>query len=89
MSKLIIGLILLAVVFLFSLAPIARAQTCICYQPIPDGVKFAYRCELGCPCPEGATDPECEACEKLEMVFFNIECCSGDQDCLPPPDPSQ
>lgn len=87
MRKSILTLILLSVLFLLSFSQIARAQDCACYQPIPDGVKFAYRCELGCPCPEGATDPECEACDRLERVFSNIECCSGTADCSPPPDP--
>ena len=93
MSKLILSLVLLSVVLLFSSAPNAGAQTMCEFRCgpgpgyVPGGVAFAYKCEMNCPsCPEG--NPECKACDRLEMVFGKeLRCCSLlIQDCEAPPD---
>jgi hypothetical protein len=75
MSKSILRYILLSLVFLFSLAPIAGAQTqCVYPLSFPDGVAFAYKCELDClNCPVGK--PQCKACDNLELVFPDLERC--------------
>jgi len=76
MSKSILKLILLSVVFLFSLAPIAGAQALCEFPAPPSGVMFAYKCELDCyNCLVG--DPGCKACDRLEIVFPNIEACAN------------
>ena len=92
MRTLILTFTLPLMVFLFSLTPIAKACTAcelgrcpfIC-GAAPEGVLRTYKCELGCPCPEGATDPECAACDRLEMAFNGIECWTSLIDCDQPP----
>jgi len=75
MRKSILRYSLLSLVFLFSLAPIAGAQnTCVFPVSFPDGVAFAYKCELDClNCPVG--EPQCKACDNLELVFSDLERC--------------
>lgn len=75
MSKLFLSLMLVTVLILFSLATNVRAQA-LCQFPVsfPDGVAFAYKCELDClNCPVG--EPQCKACDNLELVFSDLEGC--------------
>ena len=81
MSKSILRLILLSIVFLFSLALMAGAQTMCegCFVPTP--VVFAYMCGMDCPsCPEG--DPQCKSCDGLENFFGQGSFTPSS--CLPP-----
>ena len=90
MSKLFLSLMLLSALFLFSLAPNARAQALCEFPPsFPTGVAFAYKCELDCyNCLVG--DPQCKACDRLEIVFPDIERCANAviPDCEQPPSPN-
>jgi hypothetical protein len=90
MKKLILVFTLPLMLFLFSLTPTAKACTactgisCPFICGVPEGALRAYHCELDCPsCPEG--DPQCKACDRLEIAFPSIECWGTFIDCEQPP----
>ena len=97
MSNSILRLILLSIVFLFSLAPIAGAVT-VCEYDLhtPTGVYYAYKCQLdcySCSTADAENEPKCEACTRLEIAFPNLkqeECVDYIiPTCDQPPSPNQ
>jgi hypothetical protein len=98
MSNSILRLFLLSIVFLFSLAPIAGAQSTCEYSLLtPTGVLYAYKCQLDCySCNDPSNplpNPNCEACTRLENAFPILkqeECVDKIiETCDQPPSPNQ